>query len=103
MLAGSSGGSDVDPSAEVSHFQIRLGSLAVILLHEDVLTLSVDLDGTSLAASSVYQMKTLANTFFDKLGLFSVSAMGGTQAFLEAREIFLDAVQLNHIRYFTFY
>lgn len=96
--SGSSGGADVDPSAEVSHFQVRLGSLAVILLHEDVLTLSVDLDGTSLARSSVFQMKALASSFFDKLGLFSVSAMGGAQAFDEARNVFLDAVQRNHIR-----
>ncbi|KAE8748880.1 hypothetical protein FOCC_FOCC004474 [Frankliniella occidentalis] len=97
-VGSSLGGSDADPSAEVSHFQIRIGSLSVILLHEDVLTLSVDLDGTSLARSSVYQMKTLANTFFDQLGLFSVSAMGGSQAFFEAREVFLQAVQRNHIR-----
>lgn len=82
----------------MSHFQVRLGSLAVILLHEDVLTLSVDLDGTSLARSSVYQMKALANAFFDKLGLFSVSAMGGAHAFEEARGVFLEAVQRNHLR-----
>lgn len=96
--AGSSIGVDVDSSAEVSHFQVRLGSVAIILLHEDVLTLSVDLDGTSLARSTVYQMKSLANEFFDKLGLFSVSAMGGAQAFEEARGVFLEAVQRNHIR-----
>nr|QSV39518.1 autophagy associated protein [Locusta migratoria] len=86
-----------DPSAEVSHFHIRMSSLAVVLLHEDVLTVCVDSDGSMLARSSVQQMKTVANDFFSELGLFAVSGYG-RKDFKEARDVFLKACQLNHIR-----
>ncbi|XP_049811820.1 autophagy-related protein 2 homolog A [Schistocerca nitens] len=86
-----------DPSAEVSHFHIRMSSLAVVLLHEDVLTVCVDSDGSMLARSSVQQMKTIANDFFSELGLFAVSGYG-RKDFKEARDVFLKACQLNHIR-----
>ncbi|XP_066992632.2 autophagy-related protein 2 homolog A [Anabrus simplex] len=88
---------DTDSSAEVSHFHVRLSSLAVVLLHEDILTVCVGTDGSRLAHSSVQQMKSVAQDFFSELGFFAVTGYGNKD-FEAAREIFLKACQLNHIR-----
>jgi len=89
---------DSDPTAELSHFHIRLSSLAIVLLHDDILTLCVESDGSSLARSSVQQMKTISKDFFDELGLFAVTGYGNKD-FHTAKETFLRACQLNHIRH----
>jgi autophagy-related protein 2 len=88
---------DSDPTAEVSHFHIRLSSLAVVLLHDDILTLCIESDGNSLARSSVQQMKAISKDFFDELGFFAVSGYG-SKDFSTAKDAFLKACQLNHIR-----
>jgi autophagy-related protein 2 len=88
---------DSDPTAEVSHFHIRLSSLAVVLLHDDILTLCVESDGSSLARSSVQQMKAISKDFFDELGFFAVTGYGNKD-FNAAKNAFLSACQLNHIR-----
>jgi hypothetical protein len=89
---------DSDPTAELSHFQIRLSSLAIVLLHDDILTLCIESDGSSLARSSVQQMKAVSKDFFDELGLFAVSGYG-SKDFHAAKDAFLKACQLNHIRH----
>ncbi|GFG37838.1 hypothetical protein Cfor_03151 [Coptotermes formosanus] len=82
---------DSDPTAELSHFHIRLSSLAIVLLHDDILTLCVESDGSSLARSSVQQMKTVSKDFFDELGLFAVTGYG-SKDFHVAKEAFLKAL-----------
>jgi autophagy-related protein 2 len=89
---------DSDPTAELSRFHIRLSSLAIVLLHDDILTLVVESDGSSLARSSVQQMKGISKDFFDELGLFAVTGYG-SKDFQVAKEAFLKACQLNHIRH----
>ena len=89
---------DSDPTAELSHFHVRLSSLAIVLLHDDILTLCVESDGSSLARSSVQQMKTISKDFFDELGLFAVTGYG-SKDFHVAKEVFHKACQLNHIRH----
>lgn len=89
---------DSDPLAEVSHVHIRMSSLAVVLLHEDILTVCVDSDGSTLAHSSVQQMKAVSEDFFSELGLFAVSGYGNKD-FEKAHDVFLRSCQLNHIRF----
>ncbi|CAG2056493.1 unnamed protein product [Timema podura] len=88
---------DTDPNAEVSHFHVRLSSVVLVLLHEDILTLCVETDGSSLARSSVQQMKSVAQHFFSEIGLFAVSGYDNKD-FIEGKKIFERACQLNHIR-----
>ncbi|XP_054259234.1 autophagy-related protein 2 homolog A [Macrosteles quadrilineatus] len=82
-------------SLEESHLHVRLSSLAVVLLHEDILTVSPETG--QLTQSSLQQMDHTAQEFFNKLGLFAVSVYG-RKDFEVAKQIFLDACQLNHIR-----
>nr|CAD7441323.1 unnamed protein product [Timema bartmani] len=88
---------DTDPNAEVSHFHVRLSSVMLVLLHEDILTLCVETDGSSLARSSVQQMKSVAQHFFSEIGLFAVSGYDNKD-FIEGKKVFERACQLNHIR-----
>ncbi|KAJ8968662.1 hypothetical protein NQ314_002185, partial [Rhamnusium bicolor] len=62
---------DSDPTAEISHFQIRLGSLAMILIHEDLLIKPAE-SGHILASSSVQHMQQTVEHFFDSLA-FSIN------------------------------
>lgn len=87
---------DLDPTAEITHFQIRLASLAIVLLHEDLLTLANGIEQT-LVPSTVAQMKYMAETFFNNLGPFGTTGYGNKD-FENARAIFEKACQLNHIR-----
>lgn len=87
---------DLDPTAEITHFQIRLASFAVVLLHEDLLTVSTG-TGDVLVPSSVAQMRHTAELFFDSLGPFGITGYGNKD-FENARSAFEKACQLNHIR-----
>uniref|UniRef100_A0A1B6D799 Autophagy-related protein 2 n=1 Tax=Clastoptera arizonana TaxID=38151 RepID=A0A1B6D799_9HEMI len=80
---------------EDCRFHVRLNSLAVVLLHEDVITQTPDT--TQLAQGSVLHMQSIAEDFFNKLGLFAVSGYG-YKDFDTAKSVFLDACQLSHIR-----
>ncbi|XP_031843330.1 autophagy-related 2 [Nomia melanderi] len=86
---------DNGPSAETSHFHVRISSIAVILLHEDILTTCVD--GGGLTCSSIQQMKNSADEFFKQLGLFAVGGYGNKD-FDKASKLLLDACHLSHIR-----
>lgn len=85
-----------DPSAEISRFDIRIASLAVLILHEEILTLSND--SRLLLQSSVHQLQKIASEFFKKLGLFAIAGYG-SKDFDAAKQSFEQACNLNHIRY----
>lgn len=61
-------GIDADPHADISHFKVRVACIAMILLHDDIL---VECDVLSreapLSKSSVMQLKTKAEAFFDAI------------------------------------
>ncbi|KAH0569025.1 autophagy-related protein 2 homolog B [Cotesia glomerata] len=86
---------DSDPTAETSQFHIRVSSIAVILLHEDILTTGIESRG--LTCASTEQMKTASEEFFSKLGIFAADGYGNKN-FDKAAKIFLDACRLSHIR-----
>ncbi|CAG9820878.1 unnamed protein product [Phaedon cochleariae] len=87
---------DSDPTAEISHFQIRFASLALILLHEDLLIQPVE-SGQLLVSSSVHQMQQTVEKFFSNLGHFVLTAYGNKD-FENAKDIFNKACSLNHLR-----
>ncbi|XP_076666317.1 autophagy-related 2 isoform X1 [Andrena cerasifolii] len=86
---------DNSPSAETSHFHVRVSSVAVILLHEDILTTCVE--GSGLTCSSIRQMKNAADDFFKQLGLFAAGGYGNKD-FDKASKLLLNACHLSHIR-----
>nr|XP_022914053.1 autophagy-related protein 2 homolog B isoform X1 [Onthophagus taurus] len=53
---------EADPTAEISHFQIRVASISVLLLHEDILAVSPD--NLRIIPASVVQMQNISKTFF---------------------------------------
>ncbi|GJQ70529.1 Atg2, partial [Trypoxylus dichotomus] len=83
-----------DPTAEISHFQVRIASLALILLHEDLLTYSTDNTQTVISAS-VQQMQNTAKQFFDNLPFVTCS---GNKDFENVKLLFGIACRLNHLR-----
>lgn len=91
------GAAENDPNTAVFHFHVLLSSLAIVLLHDDILTMSVDSHKSVVTKSSFKQMYRLAEDFFTKLGHFAVSGYGNKD-FENARNVFLNACQLNHLR-----
>lgn len=87
---------ETDPTAEISRFQIRLASLALVILHEDLLAISSDTQ--TLIPSSVQQMQNTATSFFNNLGLFAITSYG-SKDFNIARSVFEKACKLNHMRF----
>lgn len=90
---------DGEGGVEESKFHVRLSSLAILLLHDDILTVSPDTG--QLTPASIQHMKSLADEFFTKLGLFAASGYGNKD-FETAKQVFLQACQLNHIRCVVF-
>ncbi|XP_011343662.1 autophagy-related protein 2 homolog B isoform X2 [Ooceraea biroi] len=86
---------DNDASAETTQFHIRVASIALILLHEDILTPCVEQLG--LTSSSVRQMKNAAKEFFRQLGTFAMGGFG-SKDFDTASKLLADACRLSHIR-----
>ena len=86
---------DGEGGVEESRFHVRLSSLAILLLHDDILTISPDT--RQLTPASIRHMKALADEFFTKLGLFAASGYGNKD-FETAKQVFLQACQLNHLR-----
>ncbi|KAI4468676.1 autophagy-related 2 isoform a [Holotrichia oblita] len=83
-----------DPTAEISHFQVRIASLALILLHEDLLTYSTD-NMQSVVPASVQQMQNTAKFFFDNLPFVTGY---GNKDFESVRPLFDKACRLSHLR-----
>lgn len=85
-----------DPTAEISHLQIRISSLAIVLVHEDLLFRATDGDHI-LSLASVQQMQQSANDFFTKLGNYVPNAFGNKD-FELGESVFNEACNLNHLR-----
>lgn len=86
---------DNDTSAETTQFHIRVSSVALVLLHEDILTSCMEQIG--LTSSSIKQMRNVAKEFFRQLGTFAMSGFG-SKDFDSASKILTDACRLSHIR-----
>ncbi|XP_011706773.1 PREDICTED: autophagy-related protein 2 homolog B isoform X4 [Wasmannia auropunctata] len=86
---------DNDTSAETTQFHIRISSVALVLLHEDILTPCVEQLG--LTSSSVRQMKNAAKEFFRQLGAFAMGGYG-SKDFDTASKSLTEACRLSHIR-----
>lgn len=83
---------DADPTAEISHFQVRVATLAVILLHEDLLTQTAGNDKVL-----VKQMQSLAEKFFDNINYFTFAGII-TDGFERVHKSLEGACSLNHLR-----
>lgn len=85
-----------DSLEETTYFKLRLHSLAIIILHDDILTQSVDGSG-AMASISVQQMKSQAEKFFNDLGIFHIG--GGIDRDLQVAHEKLSATcKANHLR-----
>ncbi|KYQ51543.1 Autophagy-related protein 2 like protein A [Trachymyrmex zeteki] len=86
---------DNDTSAETTQFHIRVSSVALVLLHEDILTPCVEQLG--LTSSSIRQMRNAAKEFFRQLGTFAMGGYG-SKDFDTASKLLTEACRLSHIR-----
>jgi autophagy-related protein 2 len=86
---------DADASAETSQFHVRVSSVAMILLHEDILTIGIEAYGPTRASTEI--MKTTADNFFTKLGVLGVGGYGNKD-FERVSKFFADACQQSHLR-----
>jgi len=84
----------VDDGSAVFRFHVSLSSVAAVLLHDEILALSE----CSVTRASLRAMRQVANDFFSKLGHFAVSGYGNKD-FQDAKQVFLNACQHNHLRY----
>ena len=76
-------------------FSVKLGSLAAVLLHEDVLACNSTTG--QLATSTIEQMRSLADYFFGQLGLFSLAG-AGIKDISAAKEKLDKACSKSHLR-----
>lgn len=86
---------DSDPTAEISHFQVRFATFVGVLLHEDLL---VQTSGNGKPL--VWQMQSLAEQFFssiDQSTFIGVSSDG----FDLIHKSLETGCNLNHLRYFV--
>lgn len=88
-----------DNSTETTQFHIRISSVALILLHEDILTPCVEEIG--LTSTSITQMRNCAKEFFRQFGMFATGGYG-SKDFDKASKLLLDACPFSHIRYIYF-
>lgn len=83
-----------DPTAEISHFQVRIASFVFALLHEDLLTYSTD-NMQTVVPASVQQMQNVAKHFFENIPF--VTGYGNND-FEGVRPLFDKACSLSHLR-----
>nr|UXP86414.1 atg2 [Procambarus clarkii] len=86
-----------DPSAAVTHFRVQISSVAAVVLHEDVLTTSVE-NSNMVSKASVAEMQAKSEDFFTILGVHGLFGYS-FNAFQEARKKFNEACQINHLRF----
>ncbi|XP_050712970.1 autophagy-related protein 2 homolog A-like [Eriocheir sinensis] len=86
-----------DPSAVVTHFRLQVSSVAAVVLHEDILTPSVE-NANMVLKSSVAEMQAKSEEFFSTLGFHALSGYS-YNAFKEAKKKFTDACQISHLRF----
>ena len=84
---------DAEILEETCAFHMRLSSLAVVVLHEDILTFG--LDTRELTPSSVSTMQHIAEEFFSQIGKFAVS---GNKDFEASKDAFINSCKYNHLR-----
>lgn len=65
-----SGPSTLTSKIDKTKFSISIAGAAIVILHEDILTLS---SAMGVAPSTVRQMRNFVKEFFDNMGLASVS------------------------------
>jgi autophagy-related protein 2 len=87
---------DRDPTAEISRFEIHLTTLAVVLLHEDLLIESSEKPGC-LAPSSVTHMQNTVSNFFS-----NCSEILSSNDFKSLNAAIDKACHLNHLRLLAF-
>lgn len=85
-----------DPTAVVTHFRVQISSLAAVLLHEDILTPSLE-NANMVSNASVAEMQTKAEDFFRTLGVHGFSGYS-YGVFEEAKKNFTEACQISHLR-----
>lgn len=84
-----------NPASCRMRFSLKLGSLAALLLHEDVLACNPT--SGQLAASTVQQMRSMSEDFFSQLGLLSLTGAGMKDLSIAKEK--LDAVcSMSHLR-----
>lgn len=86
---------DFDLNGETLSFHVRLSSVAVVILHEDILTFAVD--SYCLTPSSISTMNNLSTQFFEQLGKFGITGFGNKD-FELSKSFFKKACNLDHIR-----
>ncbi|XP_045024451.1 autophagy-related protein 2 homolog A isoform X1 [Daphnia magna] len=77
-------------------FSVKLGSLVVLLIHEDIFACNSTTG--QLAASSVDQMRSLANFFFDQIGLLHLVG-AGIKDLSVTKEKLNTACSKSHLRF----
>ncbi|CAH1390573.1 unnamed protein product [Nezara viridula] len=87
--------SDYELCGEITAFHLRLSSIAVVILHEDILTFGVDT--YTLTPSSVSTLNNLSIQFFDQIGKGGIFG-GSNKDFEFSKASFLNACNLDHIR-----
>lgn len=86
---------DTDPSAETMQLHIQVASIALVLLHDDILATGIE--GYGLTKTSVKVMKSTAENFFENLGFFVTSGFGNKD-FEKVSKLFENACQQSHLR-----
>ena len=86
---------DTDPLTDSSQFHLRISSIAIVLLHEDILTLCTE--GVGLTNASTKQMETITENFFMKLEVLTSEDLENKD-FEKASKLVLEACKLSHIR-----
>jgi len=81
-------------TAQTTKISISFASLAVVLLHEDIMTLS---SAEAAVPSSVNEMREVAGNFFRHLGLFGASVKGKKDV-QDVRAKLNEACTRNHHR-----
>ncbi|XP_076267231.1 autophagy-related 2 isoform X1 [Rhynchophorus ferrugineus] len=83
---------DVDPTAEISRFHVRLASLSAILLHEEFMTAH-----GSNEKVLVKQIQNTADEFFNSINTNSFVGLSH-DSFEEVHKLFDQSCKLNHLR-----
>ena len=86
-----------DPSAVVTRFRVQVSSVAAVVLHEDILTPSVE-NANMVLKASVAEMQAKSEDFFSTLGFHALSGYSYS-AFQEAKKKFTEACQISHLRF----
>ncbi|KAK3878072.1 hypothetical protein Pcinc_017284 [Petrolisthes cinctipes] len=85
-----------DPSAVITRFRVQISSFAAVILHDDVLTPSLE-NSNMVSKASIAEMQGKSSDFFSALGHIASSGYS-YNIFQEAKKKFTEACQINHLR-----